>query len=89
MALSKEARQKIIESHRQHEKDTASPQVQVALLSARLSYLNEHFKENKKDHHSRRGLMKLVGRRRSLLDYLRKKDFTAYRELITRLGIRR
>jgi small subunit ribosomal protein S15 len=72
-----------------HENDTGSPEVQIALLSARIKYLTEHFKVHKKDHHSRRGLLKLVGRRRKLLDYLKKKEVTRYRTIIERLGIRR
>jgi small subunit ribosomal protein S15 len=74
---------------RLHEKDTGSPEVQIALLSARLGYLTEHFKIHKKDHHSRRGLLKLVGQRRRLLDYLRKKDVERYRLVIQQLGIRK
>ncbi|MCJ7704673.1 MAG: 30S ribosomal protein S15 [Desulfobacterales bacterium] len=76
-------------SFQTHEGDTGSPEVQVALLSGRIEYLTEHFKTHKKDHHSRRGLLKLVGQRRSLLDYLKKKDIERYRELIKRLGLRR
>lgn len=72
-----------------HEKDTGSPEVQVALLSARIDYLTEHFKVNKKDHHSRRGLLKLVGQRRRLLNYLRDKNVDKYRDLIQKLGIRK
>jgi small subunit ribosomal protein S15 len=85
-----EARKKeIMASFQTHEGDTGSPEVQVALLSGRIEYLTEHFKTHKKDHHSRRGLLKLVGQRRSLLDYLKKKDIERYRELIKRLGLRR
>ena len=89
MALTTENRAKIVEDYRTHNKDTASPQVQVALMTERLNYLNQHFKENKKDNHSRRGLMKIVGKRRRLLDYLRSKDSETYKTLITRLGIRK
>jgi small subunit ribosomal protein S15 len=69
--------------------DTGSPEVQIALLSARIEYLTEHFKMHKKDHHSRRGLLKLVGKRRRLLDYLKKKDVERYRNVIQRLGLRK
>ncbi len=89
MAFSKERKVEIIKEFQKHEGDTASPQVQIALLSERLTYLNEHFKVNEKDHHSRRGLMKLVGQRRQLLNYLHKKDNSAYKALISKLGIRK
>ncbi len=89
MAFSKERKAEIIKAFQKHEGDTASPQVQIALLSERLTYLNEHFKGNEKDHHSRRGLMKLVGQRRQLLNYLHKKDNSAYKALISKLGIRK
>ena len=79
----------IIDSYRLHDKDTGSPEVQIALLSARIEYLTEHFKTNKKDHHSRRGLLKLVSQRRSLLDYVKKKDVERYRAVIQRLGLRK
>jgi small subunit ribosomal protein S15 len=72
-----------------HEKDTGSPEVQIALLSARIGYLTEHFKTHKKDHHSRRGLLKLVGQRRRLLDYVKNKDVERYRSVIQRLGLRK
>lgn len=78
-----------IEAYRLHETDTGSPEVQVALLSERISHLTEHLKLNKHDHHSRRGLMVLIGRRRRLLDYVRDNDVERYRELIGRLGLRR
>jgi len=87
--LTEERKQETIGNFQAHEKDTGSPEVQVALLSARIEYLTEHFKVHKKDHHSRRGLLKLVGRRRRLLDYLKKKDIERYREIIKRLGLRR
>lgn len=79
----------IVGSYRLHESDTGSPEVQVALLSDRISYLTEHFKSHVKDHHSRRGLLKLVGQRRRLLDYVKGKDAGRYAELIRRLGIRK
>jgi small subunit ribosomal protein S15 len=89
MGLASAKKQKIIEKFKQHESDTGSPEVQVALLSERISYLTDHFKSHAKDHHSRRGLLKLVGRRRRLLDYLKKKDFDRYRALIKELGLRK
>jgi small subunit ribosomal protein S15 len=79
----------IIGKFKQHDKDTGSPEVQIALLTERIQYLTEHFKTHKKDHHSRRGLLKLVGQRRRLLDYLKKKDVDRYRNLIQALGIRK
>ena len=87
--LDEERKKEIIHDFQTHEGDTGSPEVQVALLSGRIEYLTEHFKTHKKDHHSRRGLLKLVGQRRSMLDYLKKKDIERYRELIKRLGLRR
>ncbi len=78
-----------IEAYRTHEQDTGSPEVQIALLTKRISYLTEHFKTHAKDHHSRRGLLLLVGRRRRLLDYLRDIDPQRYRTIVTRLGLRR
>ena len=89
MALVKERKSEIIGSYRTHDSDTGSPEVQVAILSARISYLTEHFKIHAKDHHSRRGLLKLVGQRRRLLDYLKGKDTGRYADLIKRLGIRK
>ena len=77
------------DQYRQHDADTGSPEVQVALLSERIAHLTEHLKNNHKDHHSRRGLLKMVGKRRALLDYLKRKDFDRYRALIERLGLRR
>jgi small subunit ribosomal protein S15 len=82
-------KQEIIEKYKTHDKDTGSPEVQIALLSERINHLTEHFKTHAKDFHSRRGLLKLVGQRRRLLDYLKKKDLTRYRGLIKELGIRR
>ena len=89
MPLVKEQKDTIITDFRTHEIDTGSSEVQIALLSARISYLTEHFKTHKKDHHSRRGLLKLVGRRRRLLDYLRRQEHERYQRVIARLGIRR
>jgi small subunit ribosomal protein S15 len=82
-------KKKIIEGNQLHEKDTGSPEVQIAILSARIDYLTEHFKTNKKDHHSRRGLLKLVSQRRGLLDYVKKKDVERYRAVIQHLGLRK
>lgn len=79
----------VIDKFQRHESDTGSPEVQIALLSERIVYLTEHFKTHKKDHHSRRGLLKLVGKRRRLLDYLKAKDVEKYKEIIGELGIRR
>ena len=79
----------IIAEYGRHEGDTGSPEVQVALLTARINHLNEHLKLNKKDHHSRRGLLLMVGQRRGLLDYLKKTDIERYRELIAKLGLRK
>ncbi|MBW3565052.1 MAG: 30S ribosomal protein S15 [Acidobacteria bacterium] len=79
----------IINEFRTHESDTGSPEVQIALLSNRIGYLTEHFKTHAKDHHSRRGLLKMVGQRRRLLDYLKKRDLERYRAVIERLGIRK
>jgi len=79
----------IIEDYKQHEGDTGSPEVQVALLTARINYLTDHFKTHKKDFHSRTGLLKLVGQRRKLLNYLREKDVQRYRDLISRLNLRK
>ena len=89
MPLAKEKKQEIIEDNRHHGKDTGSAEVQVAMLTQRLTDLNEHFKDHKKDHHSRRGLLRIVSRRRKLLDHLKKEDLNRYQTLITKLGIRR
>ena len=89
MALSKDRKTELIGSYKTHDVDTGSPEVQVAILSERINYLTEHFKSHAKDHHSRRGLLMLVGRRRRLLNYLQKKDLEGYRELIRELGLRR
>jgi small subunit ribosomal protein S15 len=87
--LEAEKRKDIINNFQLHEVDTGSPEVQIALLSARIEYLTEHFRMHKKDHHSRRGLLKLVGKRRRLLDYLKKKELERYRSVIQRLGLRK
>ena len=89
MVLSREKKTEIIGAYKTHDGDTGSPEVQVAILSERISYLTEHFKVHAKDHHSRRGLLKLVSQRRRLLDYLKSKDSERYSELIQRLGIRK
>ena len=89
MPLSKDRKTEIIGSYQTHDSDTGSPEVQVAILSERINYLTEHFKTHAKDHHSRRGLRKLVGQRRRLLDYLKRKDADRYGDLIRRLGIRK
>ncbi len=87
--ITKEQKAEIVAKFAQSEGDTGSPQVQVALLTARINDLNEHLKEHKKDHHSRRGLLKMVGHRRNLLKYLQNKDINAYRDLIKELGLRK
>ena len=87
--LTKDRKTDIIGTYKTHEADTGSPEVQVALLSERINYLTDHFKAHAKDHHSRRGLLKLVGQRRRLLDYVKGKDTDRYAELIRRLGIRK
>jgi len=89
MTLKKDKKNEIVSEFQQHESDTGSPEVQIALLSERIRELTEHFKIHKKDHHSRRGLLKLVGQRRRLLDYLKKRDFARYKDVIERLGIRK
>jgi small subunit ribosomal protein S15 len=89
MALSPQEKQTIISDFRAHERDTGSADVQVALLTKRINDLNEHFKAQKKDHHSRRGLLKMVGKRKRLLDYIRAQNIAKYRALIEKLGIRR
>ncbi len=83
------SKQDIIAQYGRHEGDTGSPEVQIALLTARINHLNEHLKEHKKDHHSRRGLLLMVGQRRGLLDYLKNNDIESYRELINKLGLRK
>ena len=89
MALSAQEKTSILKEYQTHEGDTGSPEVQVALLSANINKLQEHFKDHGKDHHSRRGLIRMVNQRRKLLDYLKKKDANRYAELIKRLGLRR
>ncbi|WP_047154639.1 30S ribosomal protein S15 [Aneurinibacillus tyrosinisolvens] len=89
MALTQERKQQLIEEYRTHESDTGSPEVQIAILTEKINYLNDHLRTHKKDHHSRRGLLKMVGQRRNLLAYLKDKDVARYRDLITKLGLRR
>lgn len=83
------SKQEVIQQYKTHETDTGSPEVQIAMLTERINHLNEHLKIHKKDHHSRRGLLKLVGKRRGLLDYLTKVDIERYRSIIARLGLRK
>ncbi len=87
--LATEKKQEIINTFKKHDSDTGSPEVQIAILTERITYLTEHFKVHKKDHHSRRGLLKLVGQRRRLLDYLKGKEVDRYKKVIEQLGIRR
>lgn len=87
--LLKEEKTAIIEANKTHEKDTGSPEVQIAVLSKRINDLTEHLKEHKKDHHSRRGLFKMIGHRRNLLNYLQKKDIERYRAIVAKLGLRK
>ena len=89
MSLTAEKKKEIVEKHKMHSSDTGSPEVQVALLTERITRLTEHFKDHAKDHHSRRGLLQLVGQRRRLLDYLKKSDFERYKTIIGTLGIRK
>jgi small subunit ribosomal protein S15 len=89
MPTAKETKEKIVGDYKLHDSDTGSPQVQIALLSTRIVELTEHFKTHKKDHHSRRGLLKMVSQRRRLLDYLKRKNIEQYHEMVTRLGLRR
>ena len=89
MAISKTEKQEIIKAYAVHEGDTGSPEVQVAVLTAEINRLNDHLKQHKHDHHSRRGLLRMVGKRRNLLTYLRNKDINRYATLIERLGLRR
>jgi small subunit ribosomal protein S15 len=89
MALATEVKERIVNQYRTHAGDTGSPQVQVALLTERINELTEHFKTHKKDNHSRRGLLKMVSQRRSMLDYLKRRDIEGYHELIGKLGLRR
>ncbi|AFM01372.1 MULTISPECIES: 30S ribosomal protein S15 [Desulfitobacterium] len=87
--MTPEKKKEIIAKFQQHEGDTGSPEVQIALLTERITYLTEHFKTHKKDHHSRRGLLKMVGQRRALLNYLKDMDFNRYRKIVSDLGLRR
>ncbi|NPV71285.1 MAG: 30S ribosomal protein S15 [Firmicutes bacterium] len=87
--MDAERKKGIIEQYKRHEKDTGSPEVQVAILTERINYLTEHLKEHKKDHHSRRGLLKMVGQRRALLNYLKDTDIERYRDILGKLGLRR
>ena len=87
--ISKEAKAEIIEKYKRDENDTGSPEVQIALLTERINELTEHLKVHKKDNHSRRGLLKMVGKRRNLLNYLEKKDINRYREIVEKLGLRK
>jgi small subunit ribosomal protein S15 len=89
MGIAPEQTKELVNQYQLHASDTGSPEVQIALLSARIDYLTEHFKVHKKDHHSRRGLLKLVGQRRRLLDYLKREEFERYKRVIDRLGIRK
>ena len=89
MHLNKEEKLAVMQPYQHHDKDTGSAEVQVAILTERINHLNEHLKQNKKDHHSRRGLLKMVGKRRRLLDYLMAKDIEKYRALIAQLGLRK
>ncbi len=89
MAISKERKTEIINEFKVHENDTGSPEVQIAILTDEINNLNEHLRTHKKDHHSRRGLLKMVGKRRNLLNYLRESDVTRYRDVIQKLGLRR
>ena len=89
MVFAQAKKQELIQQFREHDTDTGSPEVQVALLTERIKYLTSHFNTHKKDHHSRRGLLKIVGRRRRLLEYLKRKDINRYRKLITELGLRK
>jgi small subunit ribosomal protein S15 len=89
MAITQERKNEIINEYKVHENDTGSPEVQIAVLTEEITKLNEHLRIHQKDHHSRRGLLKMVGKRRNLLNYLRNKDVTRYRELIKKLGLRR
>ncbi len=89
MTMTPESKKEVIEKYKTHESDTGSPEVQIALLSSRITYLTEHLKIHKKDHHSRRGLLMLVGQRRRLLNYLKNRNIQGYRDLIQNLGLRR
>ena len=88
MALSRDQKDQVISKHKKHDNDSGSPEVQIALLTERINTLSSHFKEHAKDHHSRRGLLKMVGQRKRLLNYMKKKDLDGYRALIKELGLR-
>lgn len=87
--LTQEKKQQLIATYRMHEGDTGSPEIQIAILTERISYLTEHLKEHKKDHHSRRGLLKMVGQRRGMLNYLRNNDIARYRTILEKLNLRK
>lgn len=89
MSISRENKTELIQDYRTHDTDTGSPEVQIAILTKRIAYLTEHFKIHAKDHHSRQGLLKMVGKRRRLLDYLKRKNNSRYQEIIKRLGLRK
>jgi len=89
MVLATEKKKQLIEKYKLHDADTGSPEVQIAILTERINYLTNHLKEHKKDHHSRRGLLKMVGQRRAMLTYLKQNNFDRYREIIEKLGLRR
>lgn len=89
MSLTVERKTEIVDTHKTHQTDTGSPEVQIAILSEKITYLTEHFKMHAKDHHSRRGLLRMVGKRRRLLDYLKEKDVARYKTVIEKLGIRK
>ena len=89
MTLTSEQKQEIVKEYGLHESDTGSPEVQIAILTKRINHLTEHLKQHKKDHHSRRGLLKMVGKRRGLLNYLKKKDIGRYRNIVAQLGLRK
>jgi small subunit ribosomal protein S15 len=89
LSLSSENKSELIESFRTHQTDTGSPEVQIAILTKRIQYLTEHFKVHAKDHHSRQGLLKMVGKRRRLLDYLKRKNVNRYQQIISKLGLRK
>jgi small subunit ribosomal protein S15 len=89
VSITRENKKELIQDYRTHDTDTGSPEVQIAILTKRITHLTEHFKIHAKDHHSRQGLLKMVGKRRRLLDYLKRKDHTRYQEIIKRLGLRK
>lgn len=89
MSITKEKKQEVISQFQKHDKDTGSPEIQIAILTSRINTLNEHFKKNPKDHHSRRGLLMMVGKRRRLLDYVAKKDIERYRKIVKDLNLRK